>query len=104
MIKTDEERSAINRQPYHRLSHIWLVLIVLILVGCGRTPDTVDPTRTLPTSVPPATPLPPLPTVAPLGSGENPVQVILVVADEEAAQDDATDLEEEFREDADLVI
>jgi ABC-type phosphate/phosphonate transport system substrate-binding protein len=104
MMALTEERSAINSHHFHQMSRFGLILIVLMLAGCGRTPDTVDPTRVLPTGIPALTPLPPLPTAAPLGSEDNPVRVMIVVADEEASQDAADDLADVLSEEADMVI
>src|SRR5687768_5194615 len=104
MVRLTEESSAINRHYHHQMSQIGLVLIVLMLVGCGRAPDAIDPTRVLPTSIPASTPLPPLPTAAPLGTEDNPVRVMIVVADDEAAQAAAADLEDVLSDEADMVI
>src|SRR5687767_254272 len=104
MVTLTEERSAINRHHFHQIGHFGLVLIVLMLVGCGRAPDAVDPTRVLPTGIPALTPLPPLPTAAPLGSEDNPVRVMIVVADAEASESAADDLADVLSEEADIVI
>ena len=77
----DKERSAINRNYAYRLSLLGCLLIALLLIGCGKAPVAVVPTHTLPTSIPAPTPLPPLPTSAPLGSDANPIKVMFVVAD-----------------------
>lgn len=104
MVGLTEESTTINRHHYHQLSRIGLVLTVLMLVGCSRTPDGVDPTRVLPTGIPALTPLPPLPTAAPLGSEENPVRVMIVVADEEASEDAADDLADALSDEAGITI
>jgi ABC-type phosphate/phosphonate transport system substrate-binding protein len=64
----------------------------------------VAPTRTLPTSIPASTPLPPLPTVPAVGSEENPLVILIVVPDASAAQDAAQSLSSALSDEADLTF
>lgn len=77
----------INRQHVLKM---WVVLLLVLLgaTGCGRGRLTPMPTVVVPTRVPTATPLPPLPTVPAPGSQDNPFALLLVApqADQRAAQ------------------
>jgi hypothetical protein len=101
---TDKERCAINRNSAYRLSLLGCVLIALLLIGCGKAPTQIAPTHVLPTGIPAPTPLPPLPTSAPLGSDVNPIKVMFVVPDKAAVKDAATDLADALSNESNLTI
>ncbi len=81
-----------------------LALTVASLVGCGRERITPTPTRGLATLIAVPTPLPPLPTVAPLGSDENPLVVVFSVTDVATAEEAASALSTTFSTEAGLTI
>lgn len=82
-----------------------IVLTVLaLLTGCGRRGADSAPSRGLPTIIPAATPLPPLPSVPAAGSTENPIVLMLVVRDVPSATPQAASLAASLSADLDLAV
>jgi phosphonate transport system substrate-binding protein len=86
-MKVLQGGGTINRQ---RNLKTWIVFLLVLLgvSGCGGRRLTPVPTVIVPTRVPTATPLPPLPTVPAPGSQDNPFTLLLVTSegDQRAAQ------------------
>ena len=85
---------------------VGFLLVILVVVACGKPPDqeTAAPTsRPAWTATPAPTPLPPLPTVVPLGSADNPVVLLFVSPDGDDALSAARSLSDDASED-DMII
>lgn len=78
--------------------------MMALLAGCGGRSIDPGPSRGLPTSIPAATPLPPLPTIPPIGSTGNPIFVVLVVPDVVSAMPQASSLADILSADIDLAV
>lgn len=98
-----QERKIIKHTHWFSLSLIVCIFAVLIS-ACGEKETGPIATPVLPTSVPTATPLPPIPTSSPPGSDANPLVFTFVTAGAEDLEADAQALSEELSSDADLSI
>ncbi len=80
-----------------------VVLALMLMAGC-RGDATPGPARAMPTSIPVPTPLPPLPTLPPPGSADNPLVILLVTPEAASLQDGAQALSSQLSDEAGLSL
>jgi ABC-type phosphate/phosphonate transport system substrate-binding protein len=80
------------------------VLFVLVLVACAQSTPKPVATRPRPTPLPTSTPLPPLPTLPPAGSADNPVVFLLVNPDGKSVTAKADALAKTISDELKLVV
>jgi ABC-type phosphate/phosphonate transport system substrate-binding protein len=94
-------------QPQRSLILLLMLLIVLVLTACRRADDEGQIFVATLTPTPRSTPLPPVATVVPPGSEENPLRMLIRPAStalRAAAQNDLNDFQTALQEQSGLVI